>query len=249
MELASLGGAEAALDLRRSIDTVSRLRGDADALHAELAKRHGVHILAGSLPSIGADGAARNLARLFAPSGAMAEQTKLMMTRFEDEAWGVCPGTEVCVFDTALGRIGIAICFDVEFPLVVRAMSEAGAEIILAPSCTDSAHGYWRVRVGAQARALENQIHVVQSPLVGEAGWLTACDVNVGAAGFFGPPDKGFPADGVVALGQMSEGGWVAAEIDLDKAAAVRAGGSVFNDARWRDQPGAEPLSARVVRL
>jgi predicted amidohydrolase len=249
MELASLGGAEAGRDLQRSIDTVSRLRRDADAFHSELADAHGVHILAGSLPFVADDGHARNVARLFAPNGAMGEQTKLMMTRFEDELWGVRPGTEVCVFDTALGRIGVAICFDAEFPLTVRAMAEAGAETVLAPSCTDSLHGYWRVRVGAQARALENQIHVVQSPLVGDADWLTACDVNAGAAGVFGPPDKGFPADGVLTVGQMSAPGWVFAEIDLDKAAAVRADGAVLNDQRWRDQPGAASLPARVVQM
>jgi predicted amidohydrolase len=249
MELASLGGADAASDLARSIDAVSALRGDVDALHAELAVRHRVHILAGTLPSVGACGAARNVARLFTPQGAMGAQEKLMMTRFEDEQWGVRPGKEICAFDTALGRIGVAICFDVEFPLVARAMAEAGAELVLAPSCTDAAKGYWRVRLGAQARALENQIHVVQSPLVGEAAWLTACDVNVGAAGVFGPPDRGFPDDGVLASGAMNATGWTFAEIDLDAAAEVRADGAVFNAKRWRDQPGAAPLPARIVKL
>lgn len=249
MELASLGGAEAALDLRRSIDTVSSRRRDVDALHSELAAQYGVYILAGSLPSLGADGAPRNLARLFSPDGGMGEQIKLMMTRFEDETWGVRPGASVCVFDTALGRIGVAICFDVEFPLIARAMAEAGAEVVLAPSCTDSTHGYWRVRIGAQARALENQIHVVQSPLIGDAPWLTACDMNTGAAGFFAPPDKGFPEDGVLARGDLDIAGWIVAEIDLDKASAVRSDGAVFNDKRWRDQPGAQPLAGQLVKL
>jgi predicted amidohydrolase len=249
LELASLGGEAAARDLARSIDTVSGLRADADDLHRALARRYGVHILAGSLPWREPDGRVRNVARLFAPQGAMGEQRKLMMTRFEDERWGVHPGTEACVFDTALGRIGIAICFDVEFPLIARAMAEAGAETILAPSCTDSAHGAWRVRIGAQARALENQIHVVQAPLVGEAPWLTACDVNTGAAGVFAPADMGFPADGVVAIGNWDAPGWVFASIDPAKAAAVRADGQVFNARRWTDQPGAAPLSARLVPL
>jgi predicted amidohydrolase len=249
MELASLSGPEAGLDLARSIAAASAQRADADGLHAELARRHGVHILAGTLPWRGPDGLARNVARLFTPEGRMGAQDKLMMTRFEDEHWGVSPGSEVCVFETELGRIGIATCFDVEFPLIARAMAEAGAEIILAPSCTDALHGYWRVRVGAQARALENQIHVVQSPLVGDAGWLTACDVNVGAAGVFGPPDRGFPADGVVTLGDMTKPGWVFGEVDLDVAAAVRADGAVFNGRHWPRQPGATPLLARLVPL
>ena len=107
--------------------------------------------------------------------------------------------------DIGSARIGIAICYDVEFPLIARALVEAGAEVILAPSCTDTVHGYWRVRVGAQARALENQCVVVQAPLVGAVDWSPAVDMNRGAAGVFGPPDLGFPEDGVIAQGEMDK--------------------------------------------
>jgi predicted amidohydrolase len=249
MELASLDGPDACRDLGLSIAAASARRAEADALHAELATRHRVHVLAGTLPARGDDGRVRNVARLFTPEGRMGAQDKLMMTRFEDEEWGVSPGSEVHVFDTALGRIGVATCFDVEFPLIARAMAEAGAEIVLAPSCTDTTHGYWRVRIGAQARALENQIHTVQAPLIGESAWLTACDANVGASGVFGPPDKGFPGDGVVALGAMNAPGWVYGTVDLALAAAARADGAVFTARSWPLQPGAQPLSARVVSL
>jgi predicted amidohydrolase len=155
------------------------------------------------------------------------------MTRFERETWDVGPGGPLRVFDTALGKIGILICYDAEFPLLGRALADAGAEIILVPSCTDTRAGYSRVRIGAMARALENQCVVVQSPTVGYAQWSPAVDENVGAAGVFGPPDLGFPDTGILAEGALNDPGLVAAQVDLAAVATVRAQGAVFNHAHW----------------
>ena len=248
MELASLDPATEG-DLAASLDAVSALLPRVDALHADLARKHDVHILAASAPRRDPDGKARNAARLFAPSGAMATQDKLVMTRFEREQWGIAPGTTLRLFDTALGLIGVMICYDAEFPLLARALVEAGAQVLLVPSCTDTLHGYWRVRIGAQARALEGQCFAVQSPTVGTAGWSPAVDVNRGVAGVFGPPDRGMPEDGVIALGEVDAAQWVYAEIDTARVATLRTDGGVLNARDWRDQPGAAPLPsvARVV--
>ena len=238
LELASLSGRDAAGDLSRSMAAVSTHLPQADAAHGRLARHHGLSILAGSAPERQADGSVRNVARLFTPDGARGRQEKIMMTRFEREQWGVSGGTELFVYDIGKARIGIAICYDVEFPLIARALAEAGAEVILAPSCTDTVHGYWRVRVGAQARALENQCVVVQAPLVGTVDWSPAVDINRGEAGFFGPPDLGFPEDGVIAQGEMDKPGFVTARLDLDAIARVRAEGQVFNHRHWDEQAG-----------
>ena len=243
MELAALDPATMG-DLAASIDTVSALLPRVDALHGELAARYGVHILAASAPRRDGDGKARNAARLFAPNGKSATQDKLVMTRFEREAWHISAGAPLRLFETALGKIGVIICYDSEFPLLARALVEAGAEILLAPSCTDSAHGYWRVRIGAQARALEGQCYTVQSPTVGMAEWSPAVDENHGAAGVFGPPDQGMPADGVVALGAMNVPGWTYAQIDTANVHRLRAEGGVLNTRHWMEQPGAEVLPA-----
>lgn len=250
MELARMAPAEVWCDLQSSIDFVGSLRSRIDGLHAELCQQHRVHALASSLPERDArDGSAYNVARLFTPGGAIGEQRKLVMTRFEREQWGIRGGREINVFETAIGRIGVAICYDAEFPLIARAMSQHGAELILVPSCTDSASGYHRVRIAAQARALESQCHVVQSPTVGEASWSPALDTNHGAAGVFGPPDLGFPETGVVALGSLNQPGWVYATIDPGAVARVRREGAVFNHCHWDEQPGAAALPARLVRL
>ena len=248
MELTALDPATVS-DLHASITALAPWIDRIDAAHAELAARHGMHILGASLPVRGEDGRFRNHARLFTPGGKMGVQQKIVMTRFEREHWDIAAGGPIRVFDTALGRIGVAICYDAEFPLLVRAQAEAGAELILIPSATDTLHGWHRVRVGARARALENQCYVVQSPVVGVAEWTPSLDVSHGAAGIFGPPDLGFPDDGVVAQGVVDAPGWVFGEIDRDKVAEVRRSGSVFNHARWGEQLGGAPFSLPAAQV
>ncbi len=85
------------------------------------------------------------------------------------------------------------------------------------------------MRIGSQGRALENQCVVAQSPPVGDAPWSPAVDRNRGAAGVSGPPDLGFPADGVLVSGTINGAGWVYAEVHLDLVAAVRERGAVLN--------------------
>lgn len=240
MELASLDPATMG-DLAGSMAFVAGLEQQVDALHRDLAMRHDLHILAASLP-VKRGGKYRNAARLFTPTGSVGVQEKLVMTRFEREQWFVSAGSPLRLFDTALGRIGVLICYDSEFPLLGRALAEAGAELILVPSCTDTVAGYWRVRIGAQARALESQCYTVQAPTVGLADWSPAVDENRGAAAIFGPPDKGFPESGVIAIGQMDAPQWVVGEVDLSLVSAVRAEGAVFNLKHWNEQPGATIL-------
>ena len=237
MELASLDPATMG-DLAGSLASVAALGERVDALHAGLAARHGLHVLAASIPARTGDRFV-NRARLFTPAGKVGVQDKLVMTRFEREQWHVSASAPLRLFATALGKIGINICYDSEFPLLARAQVEAGMELLLVPSCTDTLHGYWRVRLGAQARALEGQCYAVQAPTVGEAAWSPAVDGNRGAAGVYGPPDNGMPEDGVIALGKMDAAQWLFAEVDLAKVAALRADGGVLNARHWAEQPGA----------
>jgi predicted amidohydrolase len=172
------------------------------------------------------------------------------MTPFEQN-WGISPGETLRVFDTALGRIGIAICYDSEFPLLVRAQAEAGAQIVLVPSCTEFVSGYHRVRTAALARALENTCVTVLSPTVGDALWSPAIDHNAGAAGVFVPADHSFSDTGVLAEGALNRPQWVHAEVDLARLAEIKAAGEMRNSTDWPLQPGAAPLArqAEVVAL
>jgi predicted amidohydrolase len=209
-------------------------------LFQRLAKTHGCIIQPGTFPVQIASGDYRNRAYLFMPDGRFDYQEKLMMTRFENEQWLIQCGEELKCFDTNYGNIAINICYDSEFPMLARQQVEAGANLILVPSCTDTMAGYHRVKIGCQARALENQCYVVQSSLVGHAPWSEAVDVNIGVAAVYTPVDRGFPSNGILVEGQLNKVQWVFAEISLSACETVREQGQVFNYRDW-------PLQNRFV--
>ena len=236
MELASLE--PDATDMHLQARAAARRFDEAEALFADLAKAHSVYILLGSGPAWqGRD--LVNRTALISPSGVSVQQDKQIMTRFERDPWGICSGGPLKVFDTPLGKIGILICYDGEFPLLGRKLVEEGVEIILVPSCTEELSGYWRVRIGAISRALEGQCVTVMSSIVGQAQWCEAVVSGTGAGGIFGPPDNGFPATGVIAVGELNAPGWTYGEIDLEAIRHVRADGRVLNRLHWAEQSDA----------
>jgi predicted amidohydrolase len=244
IELASLGGK--GFDVEASLHAVSDLQHEIIELHQTLATKHAVMIVAGSTPDVA--GATRcNIAHVFGPKGQHESFTKIMPTPWERNPWGMTGGRNLKVFDLGKTKIGLLICYDIEFPLLSRALAEAGAEIILAPSNTETEHGYWRVRTGAQARALENQVYTVHAPVIGPAPFIAACAQNCGMAGIFAPPDKGFAANGVVALGEWNTPQWLTTTLDLDQLVEVRSKGGVRTFSHWPEQMGAGPLPAAQV--
>ena len=232
MELAGLGGPAVAGDLQASLREVARHEPARDALHARLAAAHGVHILSASGPAFAGD-TVLNRAVLFGPAGRIGHQDKQVMTRFEREEWHVAGAPGLRVFDTPVGRLGVAICYDSEFPLIARRLAEAGVEVLLVPSCTDTVAGFNRVRIGAMARALESQCVVVHAPTVGAVDWNPALDENRGRAAIYAPPDGLWPETGVVAEGGMDAPGWVKATVDLDRVAESRRDGRVLPFRHW----------------
>lgn len=238
LELAHLDGSDVAADCEGSMEAVSRLMPDVDTLHSELAAKYGVHICGASATVYDPDVHARpvNRARLFTPTGGVGIQDKQLMTLYERTPMEVVGGGPLRLFDTKLGRIGILICYDSEFPLLGRAFHDI--DILLVPSCTETLAGYWRVRIGAMARALETQCVSVMSSIVGEAPWMPHADSCVGAGGVFGPPDKGFPPTGVFAEGTLNAPGWTYADVDIDAIAEVRRNGNVRNRTHWAEQDG-----------
>lgn len=249
IETAAAHGPAVTGDLARTLAAVAGSLGERNALWATLARAHDVHILAPSGPEQRERGYV-NASRLFTPGGTCGVQDKMILTPFE-RTWGLVAGDQLRVFDTMVGTIGIAICYDSEFPLLVRAQAEAGAQMILVPACTEFASGFYRVRAAAAARALENQIATVLSPVIGLAAWSQAVDRNTGAAGIFVPPDAGLSATGVLAEGQIDATGWITADIDFAALEGLEQGGEMRNRADWALQPGALPQvrHAEVVAL
>lgn len=250
IEIAHAHGPEVAADLQATLAAIADAAPRIEAHFSGLARRHGVHILAPSAPHRRADGRFVNRALLVTPEGKVGHQDKLVMTPFEHD-WGVVAGEAAHVLDTAIGRIGIAICYDSEFPLLVRSMTEAGAELILVPACTERVSGFYRVRTACQARALESTVAVVMSPTVGDALWSPAVDHNSGAAGILVPPEHLLSSSGVVVSGELDKPGWVAGEVDFARLRLLRTSGEMRNDADWALQPGAHglALAAHLVDL
>lgn len=232
MELCSLAGDAAIGDDQAGIRAVSARIEEANGLHRTLARRHGVHILGASAPVIEGDRVV-NRAHFHTPYGQTVFQDKLMMTLWEREPMGVTGQGPLKLLRTEFGLIAINICYDSEFPLLARAQSEA--ELLLVPSTTEQEEGYWRVRIGTMARALEMQCVAVMSSTVGPYPNLPLMETSVGAGGIYAPPDKGFPANGVIAAGLLNQPGWTIAEVDLDAVRAVRASGHVRNRAHWTE--------------
>jgi predicted amidohydrolase len=236
MELASLFGKDVYSSLSKQLEALQTVHSEYLDLFKIQAVNNQCYIQSGSFPVKASADNYCNRAYLFHPDGRIDFQDKLIMTRFENEQWFISAGNELKCFDTDFGKIAINICYDSEFPLLARKQVERGVNLILAPSCTDTLAGYHRVKIGCQARALENQCYVVQASLVGSAPWSEAVDVNVGAAAIYTPVDRGFPDNGILTIGNLNAVQWVIGEIDLAQCSKVREQGQVFNYRDWPKQ-------------
>ena len=234
-------------DLHASLAAIQPLRGAWNELFAALARDTGMHVVAGSfllrLPS----GRYRNRSDLFAPDGGHHWQDKLQLTGFEKASGVIEAGDALKVAALDGIRAGISICYDSEFPLPVRAQYEAGARLLLVPSCTDTAAGATRVQVGCLARALENRIFVAQAVTAGLAPWSPVLDTNTGQATVYAPMDEGFPADGILAR-TRDDGTWAVADLDFGLLQATRARAQVANDRDWPGQLAPALVRARLDR-
>lgn len=235
-------------DLHASLAAIQAYRDDWIALYAQLARDTGMRIVAGTFLIASGDGRYRNRADMFAADGMHAWQDKLQLTGFEKRTEVVDGGDALKVFDADGLRLGVSVCYDVEFPLPVRAQCEAGARLLLVPSCTDTSAGATRVRVGCLARALENRCFVAQSVTAGVAAWSPALDVNTGEAAVYAPMDVGFPADGIV-VQTAGDQDWAVADLDFDALEAGRAQAQVANDRDWPGQMKPALATAKVEAL
>ena len=243
LELAATFDAGTRADLHASLAAIQRYREDWLALYARLAASLDMYVVAGTFLLAQGNGRYRNRCDVFAPQGAHLWQDKLQLTGFEKGLGVIEGGDALKVFDLDGVRTGVAVCYDSEFPLPVRAQAEAGARLLLVPSCTDTEAGATRVRVGCLARALENRVFVAQSVTAGEAPWSPALDINTGEAAVFAPMDRGFPTDGVVAQ-TAGDQAWAIADLDLDALDRSRADAQVANDRDWMGQ--LKPALARA---
>ena len=196
-----------------------------------LAKEHSVNIVGGSHATVLENGEAHNITYVALRDGTLHARHKLHPTPDEKAVWNIQGGESAEPVETDRGQVGVMICYDSEFPLLGRALADC--DIIAVPSVTEALAGYWRVRIGSMARALENQCVTAMSSCIGPADWSEALGTSYGAGGIFCPPDVGFPSTGVLAAAEINVPGWTFAEVDIAQISHVRADGVVLNRNHW----------------
>ncbi|MGB3850215.1 MAG: GNAT family N-acetyltransferase [Tunicatimonas sp.] len=199
----------------------------------EMAISYNINILAGSMP-VYENHKLYNVSYLLHRDGNVDTQYKLHITPDEQSYWGLQGGNKIRVFDTDAGRIGILICYDVEFPELSRILAEQKMDILFVPYWTDTKNAYLRVRRCAQARAIENECYVVLSGSVGNLPRVENMDIQYSQAAVFSPSDFSFPHDAVVAEATPNTETTLISDLDLDLLKKLRTQGSVRNLAQRR---------------
>lgn len=202
--------------IRDQIRDLAEQKDNVVNLMSNLAQKFKLYIAGGTIPAVNKEkNHIENHCYFYGPSGEYAIQGKLHMTRFETEDWIVQPSEKLKVIETSFGKVAIAICYDVEFPELVRAAARKGARILIVPSCTDDRQGWLRVRYCAQARAIENQMYVIHSSTVGSLPMVPAVSLNYGQASILTPSDFSFSRDGILAEGIPNQETMVLGELNL----------------------------------
>jgi predicted amidohydrolase len=195
----------------------------------ELASQFKMVIVGGSFPIFDGKSVVNRSVTAF-PDGRMASQDKIHMTRFETEGWSMAPGSRSLVSWEYSGlKFVTAICFDVEFPQLSAALAGNPPDVVLVPSCTDSWHGYWRVRHCAAARAIELQSYCVIATCIGGNPAIPDMESHLGKACILGPCDTPFPHTGELATTKTDKQDYVVVELALNALQQLRTNGSVLN--------------------
>lgn len=192
----------------------------------KLAQKYHLTIIGGSHPTYVKDDLL-NICHICLPDGEVIGQPKLHITPNERRWWGIKGGDTLRIIDTPKGRIGVLICYDVEFPEAARYLADQGVEIIFVPFCTDNRQGYLRVRYCAQARAIENQIYLALAGNVGNLPDVNNMDIQYGQACVLTPSDFAFARDGIAAESDSNEETVLICDLDLDDLHQSRHGGTV----------------------
>jgi predicted amidohydrolase len=155
------------------------LPGPAEAAFCEMAARHGVWLLPGTLfERLGEE--VYNTAPVIAPNGQVIARARKLFPFRPYEA-GVKAGTEFVVFDVpGAARFGVSVCYDMWFPETTRTLAALGAEVILHPSLTDTIDRDIELAI-ARASAALNQCYFFDVNGVGDGG--VGRSIIVGPAG------------------------------------------------------------------
>jgi predicted amidohydrolase len=195
---------------------------------SELAISYNINIITGSMPEI-VDNALFNVGYLCKRDGGLERFEKIHVTPDEAKVWGLQGGDAIQTFDTDCGKIGILICYDIEFPELSRLLADEGMNILFVPFLTDTQNGYSRVRSCAQARAIENECYVAIAGSVGNLPKVHNMDMQYAQSVVFTPCDFAFPTNGVKAEATPNTEMVLIADVDIDLLRELNQFGSVRN--------------------
>jgi predicted amidohydrolase/GNAT superfamily N-acetyltransferase len=195
---------------------------------SELAISYNINIISGSLPEI-QHGRLFNVGYLCKRDGITERYEKLHVTPDEVRVWGMEGGSQLKVFDTDCGKIGILICYDVEFPELSRILAEDGMDILFVPFLADTQNCYSRIRHCAQARAIENECYVAIAGSVGNLPKVHNMDIQFAQSMVITPCDFAFPANGIKAEATPNTEMILIADVDIDLLRELNQFGSVRN--------------------
>ncbi|MBU1101547.1 MAG: bifunctional GNAT family N-acetyltransferase/carbon-nitrogen hydrolase family protein [Bacteroidetes bacterium] len=195
---------------------------------SELAISYNINIITGSMPVV-RENRLYNTGYLCKRDGKIESYEKLHITPDEKMVWGLEGGNKLQVFDTDCGKIGVLICYDVEFPELSRLLAEDGMDILFVPFLTDTQNGYSRVRNCAQSRAIENECYVAIAGSVGNLPKVHNMDIQFAQSMVFTPCDFSFPANGIKAEATPNTEMILIADVDIDLLRELNQFGSVRN--------------------
>ncbi|MBW6492224.1 MAG: carbon-nitrogen hydrolase family protein [Lentimicrobium sp.] len=195
---------------------------------AELAISYNINIITGSMPEI-VENSLYNVGYLCKRDGGIERFEKIHVTPDEVRVWGLQGGKTFKTFDTDCGKIGILICYDVEFPELSRILADDGMNLLFVPFLTDTQNGYSRIRNCAQARAIENECYVAIAGSVGNLPKVHNMDIQYAQSMVFTPCDFAFPSNGVKAEATPNTEMILIADVDIDLLRELNQFGSVRN--------------------
>ncbi|UAB82351.1 GNAT family N-acetyltransferase [Marixanthomonas sp. SCSIO 43207] len=195
---------------------------------SKLSISYNINIISGSMPEV-VDDTLYNVGYLCRRDGSVERYEKLHVTPDEAKVWGMQPGHSLQTFDTDCGKVGILICYDSEFPELSRLLADEGMDILFVPFLTDTQNGYSRVRLCAQARAIENECYVAIAGSVGNLPKVHNMDIQYAQSAVFTPCDFAFPNNGVKAETTPNTEMILVADVDLDLLRELHTFGAVRN--------------------
>jgi predicted amidohydrolase len=216
---------DGAASIARSTELAPRIQ----ALYRELAMRHRIHVVGGSHLHRDAGGVVRNTCFVALADGSLHARDKIHGTPNERRAWGVAGGDAASIIEADGIKFAIAICYDSEFPELIRHHVAQGAQLLFVPFFTDDRPGYLRVRYSCAARAVENQLYVALAGCVGIARNVHNLDVCYARSAVLTPSDHGFARDGIAVEAEPGIESVVVADVDLAALDRARREGTVQN--------------------